>query len=91
MGIKQKVLSELEGEVREDCTIATNTSSLSVSEMQSVLKRPENFVGMHFFNPVHRMPLIEVIRGKKTSNEAVSSIFELPPRNQLSNTILSRV
>ncbi len=76
MEIKQSVLKEVEGHVHEDCIIATNTSSLSVTKMQSVLKRPENFCGMHFFNPVHRMPLVEVIRGEQSSDLAVSQIYQ---------------
>ena len=57
--------------------IATNTSSLSVTEMAEAAPHPENFVGMHFFNPVDKMPLVEVIRGPKTSDEATATIFEL--------------
>ena len=76
MSVKQKVFQELEEHIKDDCIVATNTSSLSVTTMQSVMKKPERFVGMHFFNPVHRMPLIEVIRGEKTSDEAVVSIFQ---------------
>lgn len=74
--IKQKVLKELEGQVKDDCVIASNTSSLSVSKMQSVMSRPERFGGMHFFNPVHKMPLVEVIRGDKTSDQTVAEIFQ---------------
>jgi 3-hydroxyacyl-CoA dehydrogenase/enoyl-CoA hydratase/3-hydroxybutyryl-CoA epimerase len=74
--IKQSVLKELENFVQDDCVIATNTSSLSVSKMQSVMRKPERFAGMHFFNPVHRMPLVEVIRGEKSSDQAVSQIFQ---------------
>lgn len=74
--VKKSVLKELEGQVRDDCVIASNTSSLSISEMQSVMAKPERFGGMHFFNPVHRMPLIEVIRGEKTSEDTVSKIFQ---------------
>lgn len=77
MDIKKKVLAELETHVTDTCVIATNTSSLSVSGMQEALKRPERFVGMHFFNPVHKMPLIEVIRGEKTDDRAVAVIFAL--------------
>lgn len=77
MDVKQKVFQGLEGQVQDDCVIASNTSSLSISQMQSVLKRPERFAGMHFFNPVHRMPLVEVIRGEKTSDEAVATVFQL--------------
>ncbi len=76
MEIKQSVLKELESNVSDRCVIATNTSSLSVSEMQSVMRNPGRFGGMHFFNPVHKMPLVEVIRGKLTSDEAVSQIFQ---------------
>ena len=80
MEIKKSVLKDLENHVRPECVVATNTSSLSVSEMQSVLSKPERFVGMHFFNPVHRMPLIEVIRGSKTSDETVVRMFEFCKR-----------
>ena len=52
----------------------TNTSALSVSGMASVLERPERFAGMHFFNPVNRMPLVEVIPGEKTSDETVAAV-----------------
>ncbi len=76
MDIKKSVLKELEGQVRDDCVIASNTSSLSVSEMQSVMAKPERFGGMHFFNPVHRMPLVEVIRGDKTNDETVVKIYQ---------------
>ncbi len=77
MKIKQKVIAETAGKCKPDCIIATNTSSLSVSEMSKGHPHPENFVGMHFFNPVHKMPLVEVIRGEKTSDVAVATIFDL--------------
>lgn len=77
MDVKKKVFQELEGQVSNECIIASNTSSLSISEMQKVFSRPERFVGMHFFNPVSKMPLIEVIRGEKSSDEAVSAVFQL--------------
>ncbi|MBU6154949.1 MAG: fatty oxidation complex subunit alpha, partial [Bdellovibrionales bacterium] len=76
MEIKQGALKELEEYVSKDAVIATNTSSLSVSKMQTVMKHPERFCGMHFFNPVHKMPLVEVIRGEKSSDQAVSQIFQ---------------
>lgn len=76
MDIKKKVLAELEGNVRDNCVIASNTSSLSITEMQKALKHPERFAGMHFFNPVNKMPLIEVIRGAQSSDEAVSTVFQ---------------
>ncbi len=77
MEIKKKVIAETAKQSREDTIIATNTSSLSVTEMAEAHPRPENFAGMHFFNPVHRMPLVEVIRGPKTSDETTATVFEL--------------
>ncbi len=77
MGIKQKVIGECAGYMRPDAIIATNTSSLSVTEMAKGHPRPEYFAGMHFFNPVNKMPLVEVIRGEKTSDETIATIYEL--------------
>lgn len=77
MDVKRAVLAETEGWVAEDCVLATNTSSLSVAGMAKALDRPERFGGMHFFNPVHRMPLVEVVRGPETSDEAVATIYRL--------------
>lgn len=77
MNIKKKVISETAKHMRPDALIATNTSSLSVTEMAEAHPNPANFVGMHFFNPVDKMPLVEVIRGPKTSDEATTTIFEL--------------
>ncbi len=72
--VKKMVLAELEDKVREDTIITSNTSTISIDLLAADLKRPENFLGMHFFNPVHMMPLVEVIRGKKTSEEAVATV-----------------
>jgi 3-hydroxyacyl-CoA dehydrogenase / enoyl-CoA hydratase / 3-hydroxybutyryl-CoA epimerase len=77
MNVKKKVIGETVTHCKADCIIATNTSSLSVNEMAKGTPKPENFVGMHFFNPVHKMPLVEIIRGEKTSDEAVATVFEL--------------
>ncbi len=77
MEVKQSVLREVEERVPERCILTTNTSTLSVSEMAAPLARPERFVGMHFFNPVDRMPLVEVIRGERSSDEAVAAIYAL--------------
>ncbi|RBO83900.1 fatty acid oxidation complex subunit alpha FadB [Marinomonas aquiplantarum] len=70
--IKQSVLAEVEGKIADDAILTSNTSTISITELAKALKRPENFCGMHFFNPVHRMPLVEVIRGEKTSDEAIA-------------------
>ncbi len=75
MDIKRIVLRETEEAVGRTCILATNTSSLSVDEMSTALSRPESFAGMHFFNPVHRMPLVEVVRGTQTSDEAVATVY----------------
>jgi 3-hydroxyacyl-CoA dehydrogenase/enoyl-CoA hydratase/3-hydroxybutyryl-CoA epimerase/enoyl-CoA isomerase len=71
--VKKFVLQELEGLVSEDTIIATNTSTISVDELASVLKRPENFCGMHFFNPVPVMPLVEVIRGEHSTEATIAT------------------
>ncbi|MFK7888410.1 MAG: fatty acid oxidation complex subunit alpha FadB [Gammaproteobacteria bacterium] len=71
--IKKIVLAEVESEVKPGTIIASNTSSISIDELATAVKAPENFLGMHFFNPVHRMPLVEVIRGAKTSDAAVAT------------------
>lgn len=72
--IKHIVLSEVENLVGPDTVIASNTSSLRIDDLAVPLQRPENFVGMHFFNPVPSMPLVEVIRGTKTSVATVAKI-----------------
>jgi len=71
--VKKSVLAEVEAQVSDDTIITTNTSTISVDLLSSALKRPENFCGMHFFNPVHLMPLVEVIRAKSSSEEAIAT------------------
>jgi 3-hydroxyacyl-CoA dehydrogenase/enoyl-CoA hydratase/3-hydroxybutyryl-CoA epimerase len=78
--VKKKVLAELEGNVKAGAILCTNTSSLSVTEMGRALARPERFAGMHFFNPVNRMPLVEVVPGEKTTPETVASVAALARR-----------
>ena len=75
MDVKHAVLRETEQNVDEACVLATNTSSLSVDEMASALERPERFCGMHFFNPVHRMPLVEVIRGSASDAVSIATVY----------------
>jgi 3-hydroxyacyl-CoA dehydrogenase/enoyl-CoA hydratase/3-hydroxybutyryl-CoA epimerase/enoyl-CoA isomerase len=70
--VKHAVLAETEKHIREDAVLASNTSTISISYLAEALERPENFCGMHFFNPVHAMPLVEVIRGEKTSDATVA-------------------
>jgi 3-hydroxyacyl-CoA dehydrogenase/enoyl-CoA hydratase/3-hydroxybutyryl-CoA epimerase/enoyl-CoA isomerase len=78
--VKKAVFAELEGLVRDDTIIASNTSTISISLLAEGLKRPQNFVGMHFFNPVNMMPLVEVIRGRQSSDEAVATTVKLASR-----------
>ncbi len=71
--VKKSVLAEVEDQVKEDAVLASNTSTISITRLAEGLKRPENFCGMHFFNPVHKMPLVEVIRGAKSGDRAVAT------------------
>jgi 3-hydroxyacyl-CoA dehydrogenase/enoyl-CoA hydratase/3-hydroxybutyryl-CoA epimerase/enoyl-CoA isomerase len=73
VGVKQKVLAEVEQQIPDDAVLTSNTSTISISLLAESLARPENFCGMHFFNPVPLMPLVEVIRGKQSSDAAVST------------------
>jgi len=69
--IKRQVLSEFEAIAKPDAVFATNTSTIPITQIAAEAKRPENVVGMHFFNPVDRMPLVEIIRGEKSSEAAL--------------------
>ncbi len=71
--VKGIVLAEVESHVSENAIVASNTSTISIDFLAKSVKRPENFLGMHFFNPVHMMPLVEIIRGEKTSEKAVAT------------------
>ena len=70
--VKHAVLEETESKIREDAVLTSNTSTISIDHLAEPLSRPENFCGMHFFNPVHRMPLVEIIRGEKTGDAAIA-------------------
>lgn len=71
MDVKKKVYAELEEIVPKHCLFFTNTSGLSITEMATITKRPERFIGTHFFNPVPVMRLLEIIRGLQTSDETL--------------------
>lgn len=75
IGVKKTVFAEVEAIVSPECILATNTSSLSVTEMAADLKHPERLVGFHFFNPVAYMPLVEIVRGPSTTDEVLSTAF----------------
>ena len=75
INIKKNVLSEAEKHIQSDCILTSNTSSLSISEMAESLKQPERFAGLHFFNPVNKMPLVEIITHDRTSLETAEALY----------------
>ncbi|WP_286958744.1 3-hydroxyacyl-CoA dehydrogenase NAD-binding domain-containing protein [Arsenicicoccus sp. UBA7492] len=75
MSVKQQVWAEVEAVVSPECVLATNTSSLSITEMASRLQHPERVVGFHFFNPVAVMPLLEIISGERTDDATLATAF----------------
>lgn len=77
MSVKKQVFAEVEAAVSPECILATNTSSLSVTDMAADLRHPERVVGFHFFNPVPAMPLLEIVRTPKTSDEVLATAFVL--------------
>lgn len=77
IAVKKKVLQEAEAMVAEGTVLASNTSTISITELAKTLRNPASFCGMHFFNPVHAMPLVEVIRGEHTSDATVSAVVAL--------------
>lgn len=77
MDLKKQIFAELDELTRKDVILSTNTSSMSITEIATATKRPDKIVGMHFFNPVPLMRLVEVVRGYKTSDETVAVTSEL--------------
>jgi 3-hydroxybutyryl-CoA dehydrogenase len=77
MDVKKKVFAELDALTRPEVILASNTSSMSLTEMATAVKRPDKVVGLHFFNPVPLMRLVEVIRGMRTSDETVAVSMDL--------------
>ncbi|MET0785535.1 MAG: 3-hydroxyacyl-CoA dehydrogenase [Paenisporosarcina sp.] len=75
--IKREVFETIEEHAPSECYFATNTSTMSPTEIASFAKRPEKTIAMHFFNPVHKMPLVEIVRGLETSNETVDIIKQV--------------
>lgn len=75
--IKQDLMRKIDGHLKEGAVMATNTSTLPITEISKPLSHPENAIGMHFFNPPQLMPLIEVIRGEKTSDRTLETIVDL--------------
>jgi 3-hydroxyacyl-CoA dehydrogenase/enoyl-CoA hydratase/carnithine racemase len=75
LSVKQQVFAEVEAVVSETCVLATNTSALSVTEMAAKLQHPERVVGLHFFNPVAVLPLLEVVRAEQTDDATLATAF----------------
>ncbi|MGI8626990.1 MAG: 3-hydroxyacyl-CoA dehydrogenase family protein, partial [Geodermatophilaceae bacterium] len=75
LAVKKQVFAEVEAVVGQDCILATNTSSLSITEMAADLSHPERVVGFHFFNPVALLPLLEIVRGAKTDDATLATAF----------------
>ena len=71
--VKKAVLADIEKVCKPGTVLTSNTSTISITSLAEGLEHPENFCGMHFFNPVHRMPLVEIIRGEKTSEETIAT------------------
>ena len=80
LDVKRQVFAEVEALVSPECVLATNTSSLSVTDMAAGLRRPERVVGMHFFNPVALMPLLELVRADETGDAALATAYEIGKR-----------
>ncbi|MCK4857075.1 MAG: 3-hydroxybutyryl-CoA dehydrogenase [candidate division Zixibacteria bacterium] len=78
--IKKKLITTIDDLCPPETIFVSNTSTLSISELASYTKRPERFIGMHFLNPVHKIPLVEVVRGLKTSDETFQIIKEFALR-----------
>ncbi len=80
MGLKQRILAETEAVIREDCVFATNTSALPVTEIAKHAKHPERIIGMHYFSPVPKMPLLEIVVTEDTADWVVASALEVGVR-----------
>jgi 3-hydroxybutyryl-CoA dehydrogenase len=80
MEIKTEIFQALDEQLKEEAILASNTSSLSITKLASQTNRPEKFIGMHFFNPVPALKLVEIIRGIETSDETYESVSELAER-----------
>jgi len=76
MNVKKKVFSEIENHVTDNCLLTSNTSSLSINEMAQALKNSSRFAGLHFFNPVNMMPLVEIIRHDNVSDETINILYK---------------
>ncbi|MFB7335401.1 3-hydroxyacyl-CoA dehydrogenase NAD-binding domain-containing protein [Streptomyces adustus] len=79
-GVKHQVFQELQGVVAPDALLCSNTSTLPITALAEGVRRPQDFIGLHFFSPVDRMPLVEIVKGGKTGEEALARAFDLVRR-----------
>lgn len=80
MDLKVSILKNVETATRAECIFASNTSSLSIDEMQAAAQRPQNVIGLHFFNPVHINRLVEIVRGSRTSERVLAASLDFVTR-----------
>lgn len=80
ISLKKKILSNLAEKVSNECILASNTSSLSITEIARGIPHPERVIGMHFFNPVEKMPLVEIIKGESTSQDTINKVAAFASR-----------
>jgi 3-hydroxyacyl-CoA dehydrogenase/enoyl-CoA hydratase/carnithine racemase len=88
LSVKQQVFAEVEEHVSAECVLATNTSSLSITEMASKLSHPERVVGFHFFNPVAVLPLLEIVRGEQTDDATLATAFSVGKQLKKSSVLV---
>lgn len=88
LSVKQQVFAEVEAVVRPDCVLATNTSSLSITQMAAKLEHPERVVGFHFFNPVAVLPLLEIVRAEKTDDASLATAFAVAKQLKKSSVLV---
>jgi 3-hydroxyacyl-CoA dehydrogenase/enoyl-CoA hydratase/3-hydroxybutyryl-CoA epimerase len=76
VALKQSVFTRIENAVAPDAVLGSNTSTLPITKLAAAVSRPEDFIGIHFFSPVDKMPLVEIVRGEKTSDAALAKVFD---------------
>jgi len=89
MGMKQKILAEVEKHTKEDFIFATNTSALSIEEIGKYAKHPENVIGLHYFSPVSKMPLLEIVKTPQTSDRAIATCYALGLKQGKTNIVVN--
>lgn len=89
MSMKQKILAEIENHTKDDFIFATNTSALSIEEIGKNAKHPENVIGLHYFSPVSKMPLLEIVKTPKTSYRAIATCYDLGLKQNKTNIVVN--